>query len=368
MLLTDYIDKEMLRTVLIFLIFSFGLITITNFVVLFFHKIYIEKREKRIKQLEGNFLNKVMKGFSENKIPLIRLKSSLEIEAFSNVLSSLAVNLSGDFSDFIKEIAEKSGLISFLKKKCNSKNWLTRLEALERLGFLKISELKRFYLSLLEKERESYVKLQILLNLSWIADNECLEAITNTLNNISSLSLKFSEYLFTNVIHSMKDKCQQYDFVQFLNKAILDEKIVSGVKKSIIEACGVAKFHEAKDLLLSHYDSMDDDLKISCVRSLGRMLASEVCETIKKAYLSDNWILKVTSLQYIHICDIHDKIKILTDALQDYNFYVRKSAALSLCQLGNESKEVLWKLIENIRDNYARDTAIYILKRVCRNA
>jgi HEAT repeat protein len=367
MLLTDYVDKEILRKVLFFVIFILGLITIVNFVFLLSHKVFIERRAKKIRNLEEKFLKKILEGFATNEIPILKVRSSCEVEAFSNILSSLAINLSGSLYNFIKKIAEKNDLVNFLIKRCYSKNWLVRLEALEKLGILKIPKLKHFYLNLLETERRYYVQLQILLNLSWIADKDCIRAIVSTLNNMSSLSAKFVEYLFSNIIITMREKGKQQDFLQFLDSLLLDKELLHSLKKGIIEACGVAQLYEAKALFLSYFESMDDSLKVSCIRSLGKMSSPEVCVLIKKAYLSKNWVLRAVAVQYVYLCESEDMIKILTDAFHDYNFYVRRSAVLSLCQLRNEARKIIIKIVENSKDSYARDVASYLIERICRD-
>ncbi len=364
-LLTDYVSKETLINVLTYSTLIIGIITVINFVLLILYKFYNERRFQKVKRLEKKYLEENF-NLNQNLESLkIQIRSSIEAKAFSNVLNSLIENYTGDLLHSIIKIAKRSGIVDFYIKKSYSKNWFTRIESLERLGCLKIYELKSFYLELLEKEKKYYVRLQILLNLSLIADEEILEILTKTLNKMDPLSLKFSEYLFSNIIFSFKNKNKEESFIQFLREIFLDEKITSGIKKSIILACGITQIYQSKDVILNTFNLFNDDLKVSCIRTLGRMSVSEVCILINKVYSSDNWVLRTVAAQYAYLCE--NAAEILEKAIHDLNFYVRRSAADALFQLGKERGHDILNMIEKSTDKYAIDIISYVLKKVSKN-
>jgi len=366
-LLTDYIDKEVLKNALIFFILIIGIISIIHFLLLLLHKIYIENKERKVKDLEKIYIDKILNIiYQGEKTNEIKISSSIEAEALSNVISSFVINLTGDLFYKVIEIAKNSGLIEYYFKRVKSRNWLTRLEALERLGYLKLNELKTLYLDLIKREKNYYVKLQILSNFSFIADEEILNLLIDELNELDPLSLKFAEHLFLNVINSFRSQNKEVNFIQTLEKTIFDEKISDGIKKSMIHACGLSQLYLCKDLLLKAFDSLNGDLKIACIRTLGRLAVPEVCDLIEKTYNSENWVLRNVSMQFSYLCK--NATDILEKGLQDLNFYVRRSAALAFCKLGEKDKNKLLRFIETTKDKYAKEIALYVLKRICKYA
>jgi len=366
-LLTDFINKYFLMKFLYIFILILGLSAFFHFLLLIIQKIRIEKREKKKKNLEKKYTEKIMEIVYANKSEEIKIKTSLEAEALSNVLISFVSNFTGEILHKALKIAHNSGVIAFYLKKCTSKNWLDRIDGFEKLATFKLYEYKNFYIKALKNENNLYVQLQIIYNLSLIADKEIflflIEILSDTHIEIS-LSLKFIEQIFVNALKSIleKSKNEELLIVKLIESALLDDKINNDVKKSLVHSLGYANLKSAVNLLLSIYDKVSDDLKTAIIRALGKMGVPEVCKLINKSYVSNNWILRTVSAQYAYLCE--DAVEILTKNLCDFNYYVRRSAGLALLKLGPKLRNKIVELIYESDDRYAKEMINLIWKRI----
>jgi hypothetical protein len=367
MLLTDFINKYFLMKFLYIFMLILALSTFFHFLLLIIQKIRIEKREKKKKKLEKKYTEKIMEILYANKAEEIKIKTSLEAEALSNVLISFVSNYTGEIQHKALKIAYNSGVIDFYLKKCSSKNWLDRIDGFEKLAFFKLYEHKNFYINALKNENNSYVQLQIIYNLSLIADKEILLFLIEILSGTHikiSLSLKFIEQIFVNALKSIleKSKNEELLIVKSIENALLDDKINIDVKKSLIHSLGYANFNSAVNLLLSIFNKVSDDLKTAIIRALGRMGVPEVCQLINKSYMNNNWILRTVSAQYAYLCE--NAVEILTKNLCDSNYYVRRSAGLALLKLDPKLRNKIVELINESNDRYAKEMINLILKRI----
>jgi len=365
-LLTDFINKYFLMNFLYFFILILALSCFFHFLLLILQKIRIEKREKKKKILEKKYIEKIMETLYANKSEEIKIKTPLEAEALSNVLISFVSNLTGEILHKTLKIAYDSGIIAFYLKKCTSKNWLERIEGFEKLAPFKLYEYKDFYIDALKNENNSFVQLQIIYNLSLIADKEIFLFLVEILSNTHIkiyLSLKFIEQLFVNALKSMleKSKNEELLIIKSIERVLLDDKINIDVKKSLIHSLSSVSLNSAKDILLSYFNKASDDLKIAILRTLGRMGVPEICQLIRNTYRSENWILRTVSAQYAYLCE--NAVEILIKSLCDINFYVRRSAGLALLKLGPKFRNQIVELINKSDDRYAKEMVNFILKR-----
>jgi len=118
MLLTDLVNKELLMKFLYVFILILALVSFFQFVLLLIQKIRIEKREKKKRKLKKKYTKKIMEILYTNKAEEIKIKTSLEAEALSNVLISFVSNFSGE----IQHKALKIIVSSLLCKKFSRKS------------------------------------------------------------------------------------------------------------------------------------------------------------------------------------------------------------------------------------------------------
>lgn len=364
--LTDFIEREILKKILLISILTLAVISLINWTVFVLHKIYIEKRKEKLKMLEDYFLKNVfLSFFLTQKIPQFQLKTSLEFEAFSNCINSIINNITGNLLLLTPELLKKSGLIEHYKKLSNSKNYLIRLEAYERLGFLKRYELKDFFIKKLEKEDNYYIKMQLLWNLSLIANEDLLKTIINTLNkDFETLSLKFVEALFFNIINSLINSANESEYIKILEEIYQDTTIKQDIIKSMIEVCGYAQVYQAKDVILKYYKTYNS-LKTVCFRALGKLKIPEVCEMMPDAFNDESWVLRATAVRYSYLCE--NRWSILEKALHDLNFNIRKSAAKVLYDLGERALIFIQNTINQTTDRYAKEVAEFVLRKILKN-
>lgn len=364
MLLTDFINKEISKNILIGFIVILFIINIIHLSVFIIVRIYVETKNKILKTLEENYLNLIVNSFYNQggKNLEIKIASNLQAEAFSNVLISLLENLSGDMTNFVLHLAQSSGIIEFYKKKTFSKNWLTRLDAFERLEYFPFSELLDFYLEALKREKNSYIKMQILINLSHLGNINKFQDMIDELNKLKNISNKFFEYFFYNIISTLHTDKEKLTFLKKAENMLSNEAIDISIKKAFIEACGKAHFYQSKDLILKIFYSINDPIfKAICIRSLGNMGLPEVCELIEKSYRSSEWILRLNSAKYAYLCE--NGLEILKTTIQDLNFHVRRASALAIKKLYEHNYKGVLDFIKELKDQYAKEILLSSLRR-----
>lgn len=360
LVLTDIIKIELLQNIFYLIISSFFYINVFLFLLLITQKLYIEYKDRTLQKLKNLYSNQILE-IILGKDKKIVLHKNIEFQAFAEVASELLTSISGEFNDKILKILNDSGTIKYYIKKTNSKNWLKRIEAVEILGSFRIDYLQRDFLQLLKKEKKSYVKTQILQSISMICSKDSLKILMDEIIKTKNLSGKFLESIFSNIIQSLKQRNEEKYFVDLMKNIKDETTIPEEIKKSMIEACGSSMLFYAKDVILDYYKTFQNNpyIKITCIRSLGKMSIPEVCSIVKEALYDEKWEIKAVACKYAFLCP--HLYPILSDLLEDANFYVRRNAALTLAE-SDEGLKILKEKLFNTSDKYTKDLINSILK------
>lgn len=343
---------------------SFFIISVLLFlIILILHKLHVEAQNKQKENYKKIFIELINNYFVDQNYKVTIDNNALAYETFAEVSIELFLTISGDSQTYIKDLNKKLGIIDFYKKQINSNIWLKKFQAIEKLGFLKLAEEKAYFLTLLEREERLVVKQKLLWALSLIADEEILFAITKVLSTLETSSAKFNEYLYSNIIQEFCSKEIEDRFVSFLNKIKTDENIPQILKRDIIEACGSTTLYKSAKQIIEYcfIYQQNPNIKISCIRALGKLANTQGEKLIKVALSDIDWRVRAVAAQSAEFCS-NAIIPDLQKLLADKEYYVRLNACKTLSKLGSEAKEILSQEL-NSENKLVRDMAHFALKQ-----
>lgn len=361
----DYIDPYRLKRFLISVIILASLLVVVLFLTLILHKLYVEFRTKRLKRLRDGYVKAISLRLVEPGCEIKQPEKKMEYEALGDVLIDMVASISGGIERTVKDIARELAIDDFYKKNAVRGRWVNRLIAVEKLGFLKLPEMKGFFRALIVRTNDPEILARAVLALSFIADEEDdLTAVNTILNDPLFRSSKFNEFVYTNIIKSFGEKGIAERFVAALERLMESVGLSIMLKRDIVEACGSEMFYAAKDVILRTYAHFRDvpEMKITCIRALGRLGGDDVCRLIGDSLQDDDWRVRAVSARNAHLCS-DEVIGLLRDSLRDENYFVRINSALSLSKLGEKGLAALEDAIHS-SDRFTGDVSRYILKEV----
>jgi HEAT repeat protein len=199
--------------------------------------------------------------------------------------------------------------------------------------------------------------------MSRIADESTLDLITDILSKHISLSSKYNEYVYTNLIRSFIRKGIIDKFLSYGERLKSDPGIPRILKRDIVEACGSSGLKEACPLIVDLYFNSDghSGIKIACMRALGRLECQGYGGVITSALFHDDWRIRAQAAQAV-LSSGESAIPHLQNLLYDEFYYVRINAAKSLSKLGADGLSLLESEM-NSDDPFVRDTVRFILRK-----
>lgn len=360
----DIIPAYVFKRLSLYSIFFLAITVLALFSILILHKLVTEKNEKK----KGGYIDKyknLLNQYLENKD--VRIKqplNNMQYEALADVcIDKLSKNSKEMETKIKKFIKEETFLVEHYKKMVKSSSWLKRFIAIEKIGFFMLDDLKEFFTETINNDQSLEVRAKAVWALSLVADEKALNIITKKLLPEISQSSKFNEYIYTNVIRSLKKKNMAQIFITFLHDIKKDETILSLIKRDLIEACGSAGLFEAENTINEYFSDYSDDvlIKVACIRALGKIAYSGTCKAIIAGLNDKDWRVRTVSAKAASICHDFSIISQVQRLLYDPVFYVRINAAKTLAKLGENGLSALRNEV-NSKDRFVRDTVRYILE------
>ena len=363
--ISSFVDSYSLRRLLLIIIAVLLVIVVLLFVVLISHKVLIEYRERRLRRQKELYIDTLSKRLFDPLQEIRRPKTFIEFCAIADVIIDMLLSVSGSMESQIQGFVRDLGVAQFYKNMVMSRSWLKRLTATERLGYFRLPEMKDFFHYLLEVEKDNEVIVRTIFALSMIAKDEAdFKIINRFLKNPYFMSSKFNEYIYTHIIRSILRNGQSDLFLEFLKSLRDDASIPVFLKRDIIEACGSEKFHPAKDIIIDYFRHFSDtpEMKITCIRALGKMGGEDVCRIILSCLDDQDWRVRAVAAKHAYLCSL-DIIGTLRRCLQDESYYVRINAATSLSRFGEQGISALREEMQS-PDRFTRDVSRYIVNEV----
>ena len=362
--LAEFIGLYQFRKFLIAVIIVMFLIDVILFFSMIVNKVYVELRQRKLKKLKEMYItsinNKLIGADSRVKKP----EKKIEFQALGDVIIDMITSISGEMESRIKDYAMELGVDEYYKKMALSRFWTKRIVAVEKLAYLRLPELKRFlYFIIATYSNDNDIVARAVLGISFIADSEeDLSVINQVLKDPFFRSVKFNEYIYANVIKSFREKGTEDMLLRSLELLMVDISTPVELKKGIVEACGSQVFYSAKNTIIKLYNQLKDvpELKIICIRALGRLGCMDISSMIKNSLQDPNWRVRATAAKNACLCP-DDIIESLKKSLSDENYYVRMNAAISLSKFGERGIRALNEGMQS-DDRFAKDVSRYLLK------
>lgn len=362
-MLEEFFPPQIVKSVL-FWVIGFLLISMTGFfLVLIFHKLKLKIRERKkdCLRFRNNLrIRKFLQG-NEHKPRIPKTKTDYEVVA--DLCIQRLFEAEGKEQERIKEYVREIRLVPYLKKLSRSFFRRKRIYGVKKLGFLQLPELKDYWMELLFSNVSEEIKWEVIRALSFIADRKVLEMITEELSSDFYYSAKFYEQIYRNVIQNFRKKGILYEFMFFMENMKDKEKVPLPLKKSILESCGNAGLQEASSVVKDYFFHYKEnpEIRITCIRVLGRLGTEELCGIVSKALFDEDWRVRAVAARSVSMCD-GQVVSHLRNLLYDESYYVRINAANTLYSLGKEGHSVLHEE-KNSPDEFVRDTVQYMTEK-----
>lgn len=350
------------RAILVAAILLLAFMTIVLLVTLVIHKTYVEMQESRSLRLRKKF-NDIFPSFINGKDEhLPHPKQTLAIDALADVAIDQIAMADRSTANRIRAELNQAGIVdSLLGRLDNSRSWVRRYRALERLGFLKLEDLRPIYLKLIENETDVRIVSKALWAASYVIEEEDIPLITGFLGDSNFMSAKFNEYLFTNMIGEFRIKQGDDATISIIERFLNQETIPVLLKRDIIESCGKMGFTPCVPLILDAFHHYRDitEMRITTLRALGGLSTSSLCEVIIPALTDPDWRVRMVASRSANLCS--DKcVPYLENLMRDKNYHVRINAAKTLLTLGEQGKAALNRALGGT-DRFARDISHFVL-------
>lgn len=352
------------RAVLAAAILLLAFMTLVLLVVLIVHKIYVEQCELQSARLRDKYSNLFPMLFDHQNIHLPAPKHSLSIDALADVAIQEIAHAGRDAAEHIRDEMRHNGAVdNLLHRLRNSRSWVRRHRALERLGFLKLPEMRQIYIDMLTREDNAHIISKALWALSYIAERQDLPLIIRYLGDSHFMSAKFNEYIFTNIIEEFRGRIGDDATLAILDALLADETIPVFLKRDVVEACGKIGYSGFAPLVIEAFHRFREvpEMRITALRAAGSLATDTTCEIITASLGDPDWRVRVVASNCAQNCR-DASLSVLENLLGDPNYHVRINAATTLATFGERGKAVLNRAI-NGEDRFASDISRYVLSR-----
>lgn len=351
------------ESILYYVVISLFVSVLILFFLLIFHKLFIEITERRKRHLHAKYTSCIRKFLLGRDGVIVKPRSKLGCEVLSSLCIEKLQASSDEDLEIIQQYIRGASLAKYYQKMANSSSMPKRFHAIKRLGNFSLDELRPYFKDLMFEENTDEVKGALVWAMSRIADHGTLEWIENLLAKEISLSSKYNEHVYTNLICSFKRKGMIDEFLVYMENSIHREKFSRLLKRDIIEACGSSGLQEASRLIVDIYLHSDGQtaIKIACIRALGKLRCPEFRGVVTAALFHEDWRIRAQAARAASDCK-ESAIPHLRHLLYDDYYYVRINAARSLSQMGKDGLTLLESEMYS-DDPFVRDTVRYMLRK-----
>lgn len=302
------------------------------FVLLLANILYVERQEKKKAFLEDSYQKDIRLALGDSAYSIQPPASGNGYDVLSTLLMEfVAQDSSPELTRKYQLMGERAGVQSYYRKKARSRIWFRRAEAMEKLGYLRMPQLKGYFISRLKKEANPHVVSKIALALSLISESrEDILQINEILRRPRFMSSKFNEFIYANMIHSFKKRGLGDHLVEAMNFLIEDADVPFLLKKDLIEACGLTHFRPALPMIGSVFHAASSEMKITCIRAIGRMGDQNMAPALLKGLADRDWRVRAVAAKSALVCPSSEVIPVLRGLQADENYQVRVNAEITL--------------------------------------
>jgi HEAT repeat protein len=355
-----YLIKEWMMGVIL----SQAVIVSCLFILLSAQKLRVERLQRRKKGLEKAYSDAICRYIDDMPTDIVPPHSRISYEALTEAAIDIMAEREESQKERTRALLDGLGVVVYYRRMAESSSWLKRFYAVERLGLLGMSGLQDYFIGVLRRDGSFPVRVRAIWSLSLIADEKAPRIITEALAAEISVSSKFNEYIYSNIIASFRRRRLTSSFQAFLDELLNNDTIPSTLKRDVIEACGSTGFREAARHVVEYCSRFESgvEMKITCIRAAGRISDPDdagLQDMIVSGLVDEDWRVRAVSAGSVHVGHEQAILK-LRKLLYDPVYYVRKNAGRALAGLGEKGLAALREETSS-GDRFVRDNAKFIL-------
>jgi hypothetical protein len=334
-------------------------------VVMLLHKVVTERHELRTTREKHQYLSACYCYLADPSYDLPQPRTRRETIALTDVLIYLLAETAPEKHPLLQGLATSMQVADLLRRQATTgRSWVSRLSAIEKLGFLRLPEMAPLYRDLLAHEQEPHVIAKLLWALSQVATSFDLHFINRILIARPVFSGKFNELLYWNIINGFVGRGEGGELLERIEEMLTSPELSLQLKRDLVEACGSGLFGTSLPLLRRacvEY-SGEPTMKIACLRAIGALGGDLDGELTRQALVDPDWRVRAVAARNASLTS-KEMIPALALLLGDPNYHVRINAARSLGALGEEGRSIL-RTRSTGEDRFVRDVCTYILEDV----
>ena len=353
--LSDFIDPQVLRTVLVDVIMGMVIALVLLFAVLVVQKIQIERHERLLRRLRLEYLRNL--ALPRPTIPPPH--GTVEFEALGAALGERLRLTEGSEYQELQRLAHRTGVGEFYSRRAASYFWARRLRAMEALAALALPETRAVILVRMVREQDIRVLTKVVLAFSALCETTAdLKQINVGLSRLSPASAKFNEFVYSRCIRALRGRGQEALFDALLKGARADDQFSPLLTRDMVEAAGKERLEVARPTIAAFYrESGDPVMRVACLRALGHLDA--LSDSLGEALLDDDWRIRAVAARYGWQGGAA-AVPLMKLGMRDENYHVRLNAALTMMRLGAPGFQALCEEVEG-PDTFAREIAYYAM-------
>ncbi|KUK85664.1 MAG: Uncharacterized protein XE03_1950 [candidate division TA06 bacterium 34_109] len=349
----DWYTGSNFNDLIIFLVWGLALLVILLAIYCFWLRLIYDLRGKKRKKLFSRWEEIIFEYLDRKKLPseIVESMPKSEYDYFLDFIKDYLIVIKGEDFKRLSVLINQTKLFSYLINKLKQGNSQMRSDAAFFLGLARAYKAKEFLRERL-KDRNDSVSYNCALSLAKIGDIDAVSDILIQYRNCKNYS---RDSLLCILFEFGNSVCQS------LLQHLLKEKEDS-LRILIIDVLGHYRYFSAGKAILNLLNlSNNNELRIHCIKAIGRMEYIEALPTLRRCLDEPDCVIRSQAISAIgKIGDITIENK-LVEKLGDENWWVRYRAAEALFSTFEQGKESLKDILAHSKNKKAVSAAQVIL-------
>ncbi|TFB09387.1 HEAT repeat domain-containing protein [Candidatus Atribacteria bacterium MT.SAG.1] len=338
---------------IILLVWGLAFLVILLVIYCFWLRLIYNLKEKKRKKIFLIWEEMIFEYLDRKKTPseIVESMSKSEYNYFLDFLENYLITIKGEDLERIAALITKTKLFFYLIDNLKRGSKQKRKLAAHFLGLARAGKSKEFLEEGLN-DRDDSVAYNCALALAKLG---AIDIVNDILIQYRQRK-KYSSDLLLNVL---------FDFGNNICPPLLqqlEEEKDEFLCILIIDVLGYYRYYSAGEKILDFLNkSTNRELRIHCLKAIGRMEYIEALPAIRKCLDEHDWVIRSQAIQSIgKIGDVSVEKKLIEN-LYCENWWVRYRAAEALFNLSESGKKILEKVVDQSKDKKATIAAQIVL-------
>jgi len=347
-----FINSNFTNTIII-LVWGLALIVLLLAIYCFWLRFLYNQREKKQFELSSKWEEMIFKYLEGEQLPqeIVDPIPRSDYSYFLNFLENYLMTIKGEDFKRISTLITQTKLFSHLINNLKQRNSQMRSDAAFFLGLARARKAKEFLRERL-KDRNDSVAYNCALSLAKMG---AIDTVSDILIRYCNCKNYSRDSLLCILFELGNSVCES------LLQRLLKEKKDS-LRILIIDVLGHYIYFSAGKAILNLFNlSNNNELRIHCIKAIGRMEYIEALPTLRRCLDNPDWVIRSQAISAIgKIGDINIENK-LVEKLGDENWWVRYRAAEVLFSISEQGKEILKDILVHSKNKKAVTAAQVLL-------